>query len=74
MSTNFAAYVRQRARISTFGIVSFFARPSSFSTFSSIGSPWQSQPGTYGAHRPVIARCFTMTSFRTLLSAVPRWM
>ena len=36
---------RQRARTSAFGIASFLARPSCFSTCSSIGSPWQSQPG-----------------------------
>ena len=52
--------------------MSFFFGPSSLSSFSSMGRPWQSQPGTYGASKPIIDRERTTTSFRTLLSAVPR--
>src|SRR2546428_84858 len=52
----------------------FAFRPTSRSTSSSIGSPWQSHPGTYGANRPLIARYFTITSFRTLFSASPMRM
>ena len=44
------------------------------STWCSIGNPWQSQPGTYTALKPSIERDLTITSLRTLLSMVPRWM
>ena len=54
--------------------MSFFFGPSSFSSFNSIGRPWQSQPGTYGASNPIIERERTTMSLRTLLRAVPRWM
>ena len=37
------------------------------------GSPWQSQPGWYGASWPAMRRVRTTRSFRILLSAVPRW-
>src|SRR5215510_181461 len=54
--------------------MSRFFGPSSRSTRSSIGRPWQSYPGMYGASKPAIDRDFTTRSFRILLSAVPRWM
>ncbi len=54
--------------------ISRFFDPSSLSTLSSMGSPWQSQPGMYSAASPLRLRYFTMTSFRTLLSACPMWM
>jgi hypothetical protein len=50
------------------------ARPrDSLTTLNSIGSPWQSHPGTYGARKPSIERDFTMMSLRILFSAVPMW-
>ena len=73
MSTNRAAYARQARRKSPIDIWRFFG-PSSRSTFSSIGRPWQSQPGTYGASNPAIVRDRTMKSLSTLFRAVPRWM
>ena len=45
-----------------------------FSTACSIGNPWQSQPGTYGASKPASVRDLTMMSLRILLTAWPRWM
>jgi hypothetical protein len=38
-------------------------------TFSSIGKPWQSQPGTYGESKPVSPLDLTIMSFRILLTA-----
>ena len=73
MRTNFSAYARQAWRKAS-GDISRFFDPRSRSTFSSIGSPWQSQPGRYGASFPVADRLRTITSFRILLSTVPRWM
>ena len=73
MSSHFSAYFRQRRRNSTADI-SFFFEPRSLSTFSSMGRPWQSQPGTYGASYPNMVRLRTTMSFRTLLRTVPRWM
>ena len=52
----------------------FFFDPSSLSTLCSIGSPWQSHPGTYTASKPAICRERTMMSLRILLRAVPMWM
>jgi len=43
----------------------------SFTTLYSIGNPWQSQPGKYGARKPAIVFDFTTRSLRILLSAVP---
>ena len=43
-----------------------------FSTACSIGNPWQSQPGTYGASKPASVRDLTMMSLRILLTAWPR--
>src|ERR1041385_3016991 len=40
-------------------------------TLNSIGSPWQSQPGIYGALNPRSVLYLTMMSLRILLSAVP---
>ena len=51
-----------------------FFPPSSWSTFSSMGSPWQSQPGTYGASNPAMVRDRTTTSFSTLFSTCPMWI
>src|SRR5205085_1547538 len=79
MSMNFSAYSRQR-RIFSAGSMAWrtstdaLSRPSSLSTWCSMGSPWQSHPGTYTALRPSIERDFTTKSFRILLSAVPMWM
>ena len=47
--------------------------PCVFSICTSIGMPWQSQPGTYGASKPSIVRLLTMMSFRILLNACPMW-
>ena len=52
-------------------LISRFFGPSSRSTLSSMGRPWQSQPGTYGASKPAIERDFTTKSLRILLSAWP---
>ncbi len=72
-TTHFWAYSRQAFRKVT-GSISRFFEPSSLSTFSSIGRPWQSQPGTYGASKPACDFERTTMSFRILLSAVPMWM
>ena len=48
--------------------------PCAFSTWCSIGRPWQSQPGTYGASNPDSVLLRTMMSFSTLLTAWPMWM
>ena len=56
---------------------SFTERLSTFISLSSacsIGRPWQSQPGTYGARRPRSAWALTVTSFRILFKAWPMWM
>ena len=68
---NRSAYARQARRKSA-GLMSRFFDPSSRSTFSSIGSPWQSYPGAYGESNPAIVRDLTTKSLRILLSAVPR--
>ena len=73
MSTYFAAYARHARRNSAVLICRFFG-PSSRSTFSSIGRPWQSQPGTYGASKPSMLCDFTTMSLRILLSAWPMWI
>ena len=36
------------------GSISSFLRPSYSSTLISMGRPWQSQPGTYGASKPLM--------------------
>jgi hypothetical protein len=51
MSMNLLAYSRQRRRFSSGSIAcrtstEAWSSPSSLSTWCSIGSPWQSQPGT----------------------------
>ena len=71
--TYFRAYSRHARRTSA-TLISRFREPSSRSTFNSIGRPWQSQPGTYGASKPAIVRDLTTKSLSTLLSAVPMWM
>jgi hypothetical protein len=43
--------------------------PFFFSTLSSIGNPWQSQPGTYGASKPDKVLDLIIISFSTLLTA-----
>src|SRR6185437_11449097 len=48
--------------------------PNFFSTAISIGRPWQSQPGTYGARKPAISFERTTISLRILLTAWPRWI
>ena len=45
MATHFSAYFRHSRRKAT-ALICFFFGPRSRSTFSSMGSPWQSQPGT----------------------------
>ena len=42
-------------------------------TLNSMGRPWQSQPGTYGALKPRKVLYLTMMSLRILFSAVPMW-
>ncbi len=42
--------------------------PSSFSTASSTGSPWQSQPALRGTCRPFIVRYLGKTSLKTRAS------
>ena len=65
---NLRAYSSLLRRIST------GERPrDSFTTLNSMGSPWQSQPGTNGARNPAIVFDFTIRSFSTLFSAVPMW-
>src|SRR6185312_12277434 len=71
--TYFSAYLRQARRTSAVDICAFF-EPSSLSTLISIGSPWQSQPGTYGESKPAMVFDLTTKSFRILLNAVPKWM
>ena len=68
---NRSAYARQARRKSA-TLMSRFFGPSSRSTFNSIGSPWQSYPGTYGESNPAIVFDFTTKSFRILFNAVPR--
>src|SRR3954468_21654305 len=63
-------HARQKSAVD----MSRFFGPSSRSTFSSIGSPWQSKPTTKGASNPSIERDFTTKSLMILLSAVPMWM
>ena len=73
----FSAYFRQARRNSTTGAAaapSPWLLASSRSTCSSMGRPWQSHPGTYGASNPAMVRERTMTSFKILLSAVPTWI
>src|SRR5205807_827796 len=48
--------------------------PYFFSICTSIGMPWQSQPGTYGASKPASDFDLTMMSLRILFTAVPMWM
>ena len=48
--------------------------PSSFITLCSIGSPWQSQPGTKRTSWPALRRLRTTMSLRILLSRWPMWM
>ncbi len=72
-STYFSAYSRQARRTAS-GSISSFLRPSFSSTLISIGSPWQSHPGTYGASNPAIVFVFTTKSLMHLLSACPRWI
>src|SRR5690606_7832029 len=48
--------------------------PYFFSIAISIGRPWQSQPGMYGASKPARWRDLTMMSLRILLTAWPRWI
>ena len=49
-------------------------RPCCFSICTSIGMPWQSHPGTYGASKPASDFDFTTMSLRILLTAWPMWM
>ncbi len=48
--------------------------PCFFSTCSSIGSPWQSQPGMYGASKLSRVRDLTTMSLSILLTAWPMWI
>ncbi len=48
--------------------------PYFFSMAISIGRPWQSQPGMYGASKPARYFDLTMMSLRILLTAWPRWI
>ena len=48
--------------------------PNFFSTAISIGRPWQSQPGTYGARWPASSFDLTVMSLRILLTAWPMWI
>ena len=43
----------------------------SWVTLNSMGNPWQSHPGTYGARNPRIVLYLTMMSLSILFSAVP---
>ncbi len=77
--TYFAAYARHLPIFSSGSIArrtstDAVSRPSSLSTWCSMGRPWQSQPGTYTALKPSIPRDFTTRSFITLLSTWPMWM
>ncbi len=51
-----------------------FFGPSSLSTLSSIGRPWQSHPGTYGASKPASVFERTTRSLRILFIEVPMWI
>ena len=70
-STYRPAYSRHMRRNSAALTLLVFP-PNSFSTFVSIGSPWQSQPGTYGERNPAMVFDLTIMSFRTLFRPVPR--
>ena len=48
--------------------------PTFFSTWSSIGKPWQSQPGTYGESKSDNVLDLTMMSFKILLTEWPKWI
>jgi len=72
-SIHFWAYARQASITAGRSMVRFLD-PSSLSTLSSIGRPWQSQPGTKSAVSPFWLRYLTTMSFRILLSACPMWM
>src|SRR6266436_3304131 len=50
-STYFSAYLRQAARICA-AVMLDFLLPNWLSTLISMGSPWQSHPGTYGESYP----------------------
>ena len=68
-STCSCANSRQAARNSFASSLSP-TRPCFFSTWCSIGRPWQSQPGTYGASKPSSWCDLTTMSLSTLLTAV----
>src|SRR5207342_1498765 len=68
-----AAYSRHFARNAAASSLSP-TLPNFFSTTSSIGRPWQSQPGTYGASKPESSFDFTTMSFSTLFTAWPMWI
>src|SRR5438046_133241 len=65
LSRYFCAYLRHSSRTSSGFICNFFP-PSCWSTFISMGKPWQSQPGMYGASNPAIFFDLTTKSFRHL--------
>src|SRR5579884_2320847 len=71
-STNRAANSRHRRRKLTASTRSF--APSSFSTWTSMGKPWQSQPGMNGARKPAMVFDLTTMSLRILFRAWTRWM
>ena len=48
--------------------------PCFFSTTNSIGNPWQSHPGIYGASYPERILDLTIKSFKILLTAWPIWI
>src|SRR5208282_555494 len=64
----FLRVLRHSARTSV-GRICNFLPPSSLSTLISMGSPWQSQPGTYGASNPAMVFDLTMKSFKHLFIA-----
>ena len=65
-----SAYARQARRIST-ALISRFFEPSFLSTCCSIGRPWQSQPGTYGASKPIIGAAAHDDVLQDLVQGVP---
>jgi hypothetical protein len=73
MSIHFVAYARQARRSSSRVGLCFFSA-NSRPTCISMGMPWLSQPGTYGASYPWSEAWRTAASFQILFAAVPMWM
>ena len=68
------AYSLQACWKSFLSVTTSLRLPCFFSTFSSMGKPWQSHPGTYGASYPLKVFDLMVMSFRILLTECPKWI